>query len=266
MNRRDFMTVVGGASLVSMAGFRNAFGATEQTTSLYLNGLVMVSFEDSVLRIGFPKAPGHKATLKVVPVNGATRTLSLKGHGVVETKAVATGKPSVSLREAVKMTEIYGDDIKARLENCPTIIEIPYSAIKSVSTAKVTPDRYTFVRADNGEEIDSFRPRQIAETAKIELSSDSVLKLDNGKTSINLSSLQELVSNYAPDVKDAYPNQYMDHFVHYMQYIDRPPAADFVAVPKKVTGATSSSITPHVGNQFMMFDGTMMCFFVVIRL
>jgi len=262
MNRRDFLTVVGGASVVSLAGYRNAIAA-EQTTSLYLNGLVMVSFEDSVLRIGFPKAPGHKATLKVVPVNGATRTISLKGHGLIENKGVAAGKPAISLREAVQMSEIYGDDIKARLEKCPTIIEIPYSAIKSVSTAKVTPDRYTFVRADNGEEIDSFRPRQIAETAKIELLSGSVLKLDNGKTSINLNSLQELVSNYAPDPKDVNPNQYMDHFVHYMQYIDRPPAADFVALPKKLTGVASNP-TPRVGNQFMMYEGTPFCYFVVI--
>jgi hypothetical protein len=262
MNRRDFMTVIGGASAFPLVGVRTALGA-ESTTSLYLNGLVMVSFEDSILRIGFPKAPGHKATLKIVPVNGTTRTLSLKGRGLIETKSVASGKPRVDLPEAVKMSEIYGDDIKARLEKCPTIIEIPYAAIKSITTSKVTPDRYTFVRADNGEEIDTFRRRQIAETARIELSADSVLKLDGGKTTISLNSLRELVSNYAPDAKDVYPDQYMDHFAHYAQYIDRPPAADFIAVPKRVTGAMNIN-TPHVGSHFMMYEGLPLCFFVVI--
>src|ERR1051326_5241920 len=161
MNSRDFLTVVGGTSVFSLASIRPLFAAAERTTTLYLNGLVMVSFEDPVLRIGFPKAPAHKATLKVVPVNGAARMLSLKGHGVVETKAVATGKPNIELREAVKMSEIYGQDVKARLEKCPTILEIPYAAIKSVSTGKVTPDRYTFIRADNHEEIDRSEERRV---------------------------------------------------------------------------------------------------------
>src|SRR5215467_4400999 len=114
MNRRGFLTVLGGASVVSLGGWQPGFAAAEQTTSLYLNGLVMVSFEDTVMRVGFPKAPGHKATLKLIPVKGATRTLSLKGHAVIETKAVAAGKPKISLTEAVKASEIYGQDVKAR--------------------------------------------------------------------------------------------------------------------------------------------------------
>jgi hypothetical protein len=262
MKRRYFLSILGGASVISSAGFSTAFAA-EQTTTLLLNGLVMVSFEDPVLRIGFPEAPGHKATLKILPVNGVPRTLSLKGRGVIENNVAGAAKPRISLPEAVKIAEIYGQHIKARVDNCPTIIEIPYGAIKSISTNKVTRDRYTFVRADNGEEIDSFRPRQIAESARIELLSDSILKLDGGKTAIKLNSLQELVSNYAPDAKHTYPGQYMDHFVHYMQYIERPPAADFVAVPKKLTGAVSAT-TPRMGSQFMMFEGTPLCFFVVM--
>src|SRR5262249_6485942 len=107
MNRRDFLTVVGGGSVVSFVGFPSAFAA-EPTTTLYLHGLVMVSFEEPVLRIGFPKAPGHKATLKVVPLNGAVRTLSLKGHGGVESHAAGSSKIKVSLHEAVNMSELYG--------------------------------------------------------------------------------------------------------------------------------------------------------------
>jgi len=263
MNRRHFLTVLGGAGVASLAGIRPAF-ATEPTTTLYLNGLVMVSFEDPILRIGFPKAPAHKATLKIVPVNGTTRTLSLKGNGLIETKAISAAPPKIFVPEVVQMTEFYGPDVKSRLEKCPTVIDIPYAAIKSATTSKVTPDRWTFVRADTQEEIDTFRPRQLAEGMKLELFSNSVLKLDGGKTLIKLDSTQEIVSNYAPDPKDVDPNQYMDHFVHYMPYVDRPPAADFRVVPKKLTGAPISA-TPRVGSRFWI-DASPLCFLCVIKL
>jgi hypothetical protein len=262
MNRRDFLAVVGGTGVASLASLHPAFAAGEQTTSLYLGGLIMVSFENPVLRIGFPKAPAHKATLKIVPVNGNARTIPVKGNGVLESKGGSV-TPKIFAPEAVRMSEIYGTAVKARFEKCPSVIEIPYSAIKSVTTSKVTPDRWTFVRADNHQEIDTFRPRQIAEGLKLELLSNSVLKLDGGKTVVKLDSTQEMVANYSPDPKDMYPGQYADHFVHYMQYIDRPPAADFLVVPKKLTGAMSNA-RPKVGNPFMMYDYTPFCFVVVI--
>jgi len=262
MNRRDFLSVAGGVSVASLAGFRTAFAATEQTTSLYVGGLIMVSFEKSSLRIGFPQAPAHKATLKVVPVNGVARTIAIKGNGLLESHGTVTSR-KVFAPEAVQASEIYGQDVKARFEKCPSVIEIPYSAIKSITTAKVSPDRWTFVRADTNQEIDTFRPRQIAETLKIELLSDSVLKLDGGKTTVKLDSTQEMVANYAPAAKDVSPNMYADHFVHYMQYIERPPAADFMVVPKKLTGITSSA-TPKIGNQFMMYENTPFCYFIMI--
>jgi hypothetical protein len=267
MNRRNFMAVVGGASVASLACFNSAFAAEPATgtTSLYLKGLVMASFEDGVLRIGFPKAPGHKATLQIVPIKGAIQTIALKGNGVLETKALASGRPKVAAPELVRMSEIYGPDVKSKFAKCPSVIEIPYAAIRSITTSDVTKDRWTFVRADNGQEIDSFRPRQIAEGLKIELSSNSVLKLDGGKTTISLATTQEMTSNYSTDPKDAYPDMIVDHFGHYLEYMDRPPAADFVVVPKRVTGTTSSA-TPHAGQRFMMVDGTAICFLVALGL
>jgi hypothetical protein len=262
MNRRDFLSVVGGAGLVSLAGYHPAFAATEQTTSLYLGGLIMVSFEKDSMRIGFPQAPAHKATLKIVPVNGVTRTIPIKGNGLLESHGTVTSR-KVFAPEAVQASEIYGNDVKARFEKCPSVIEIPYSAIKSITTAKVSKDRWTFVRSDNNQEIDTFRPRQIAESLKIELLSNSVLKLDGGKTTVKLDSTQEMLANYAPAPKDISPNMYADHFVHYMQYIERPPAADFMVVPKKLTGITSSA-TPKIGNQFMMYEETPFCYLIVI--
>jgi hypothetical protein len=132
-----------------------------------------------------------------------------------------------------------------------------------MTTARVSKDRWTFVRADTNQEIDTFRPRQIGESLRIELLSDSVLKLDGGKTTVKLDSTQELFANYAPAPKDLASNMYADHFVHYMQYVERPPAADFMVVPKKLTGITAKP-TPKIGNQFMMYEETPWCYFVLI--
>src|SRR5437867_5285750 len=131
MNRRDFLTVVSGAGVASLAGFRPAFAA-EQTTNLYLSGLLMLSFEDPVLRIGFPRAPGHKATMKVVPVNGSTRTIPIRGNGFLETSAAANGHLRVAAPELVRISEIYGPDAKANFAKCPIVLDVPYAAIKSI--------------------------------------------------------------------------------------------------------------------------------------
>ena len=194
MNRRDFFTVVGGASVASLAGVRSAWAA-EQTTTFYLRGLVMVAFENQMLRIGFPKAPGHKAVLQIQPIKGTKRTLMLKGNGSLQTNSVASAQPKVFIPEIVRMSEFYGPDVKPHFEKCPSVIEIPLSAIRSITTSSLSKDRWTFVRADTGAEVNTFRPRQIAEGLKIELSSHGVLKLDGLRMSIPLETTQELVSN-----------------------------------------------------------------------
>ncbi len=262
MNRRDFLTVLGGASVASLAGIQPAFAA-EQTTDLYLSGLIMVSFDDPVLRIGFPKAAGHRGILQIVPIKGKPRTIPVKGNGTLESKAIAGGRPKISVPELVQMSEFYGPDVKASLNHCVSVIEIPYSAIKSITTNKLTKDRFTFIRTDNGKEVETFRPRQVAEGLKLELSSNSVLKLDGGKVSIPLATTFELRGEFAPEPKDRVPNMIEDHFVHYFPNIERPPAADFLVAPKKITGAMAS-MTPRAGNHFMMFDGMPLCWLVAI--
>jgi hypothetical protein len=259
MNRRDFFTAVGAASVVSFAGLRPASASV--STNLYLDGLLMISFEDHALRIGFPKAPGHKATLKIVPRTGATNVIKVKGNGVLDSPARGNGRPKVFAPEVVQLSEIYGTGVKAHFDKCPNVIEVPYAAIKSITTSKITKDRWTFVRADNKQEIDSFRPRRIAEGLKLELVSGGTLKLDAGKTQINLDETQDILCNYAPETMDAYPDMYPDHFVHYMQYFDRPPAADFLVLPKKLTGAASGPL-PRLGHRF--FAGGPFCFVVVV--
>ena len=129
-----------------------------------------------------------------------------------------------------------------------------------VTTTEVSPSRYTFVRADNGEEVNSFRPRQIASTIKIDLSSAGTLKLDDGKVNIPLETTRELTVDYAPEKVDPGFDAYADHFGHYFNYIERPAALDFNVIPKKVSGGSTS--TPHVGNQFL--DGFVICFLTAV--
>ena len=260
MNRRDFFTVAGGVSVASLAGVRSV-SAAEQTTTFYLRGLVMIAFENDMLRIGFPKAPGHKPILQIQPVNGMKRTITLKGDGAVQTNSVRSERPKIFIPEIVRMTEFYGPDVKAHFDKCPNVIEIPLSAIRSITTSSVSKDRWTFLRADTGVEVNTFRPRQIAEGLKIELSSHGVLKLGGLKMSIPLETTQELISNYEPAPEDRYPGMFEDHFAHYFAYIDKPPAADFVVVPRQVTGNSNS--TPRVGNRFMI-DGGPLCYLILI--
>ena len=65
MNRREFLSVLGGASALSMINVHPSFATTADaktaTTSLYVKGLVMVDLGNpDFVRLGFPKAPGHK--------------------------------------------------------------------------------------------------------------------------------------------------------------------------------------------------------------
>jgi len=162
----------------------------------------------------------------------------------------------------VRMKEFYGEGVKSRVDKCPSVISIPSNAIRSISTSEVSKARYTFVRADNGEEVNSFRPRQIAETIKIDLSSAGVLKLDDGKVNIPLGTARELRAEYVPEKVDPGSDPYADHFNHYFSYIDRPAALDFDVVPKRITGATAP--TPKAGDHFMMLDAFAVCYIAAV--
>ena len=261
MNRRDFVTVMGGASAISILNIHPAFAAT--STALYAKGLIMVSFEDpQFLRLGFPKAPGHKGSLAVVPQTGSQRVLNIKGVGTVEAKAVGGADRKFVVPELIRMREFYGDSIRSRISECPTVISIPYTAIRSIAAAELSPTKYTFTRADTGEEVDTFRARQIAESIRIDLSSDGVLKLDGGKTSIALNSTKELRLEYSPDAIAASTttDPFALHFGHYFDYLDRPKTANYDVVPKKLGG--SSAALPKVGNSF--FPPIFFCFVVAI--
>ena len=65
-------------------GNRQLLASGAETTSFYVRGLVMLTFDDpNYLRIVIPEAHGHKATLSIVPNEGDQRTLSIEGHGAL---------------------------------------------------------------------------------------------------------------------------------------------------------------------------------------
>jgi hypothetical protein len=261
MNRREFLTVAGGVSAVSIMSGPSVLAAAS-TTSIYVKGLVIVDFDDpNFLKLGFPRAPGHKATLDVIPRNGEKRTLMIKGNGSVNATS-AMAQPKIFVPEIVRLKEFYGDAIKSKVDACPSVISIPYSAISSVTTEEVSASRYTFVRADNGREVKSFRPRQVAETIRIDLSSSGTLKLDNGRIAIPLDAARELRIEYAPE-EAGNMDAFADHFQHYFAYVERPAALDFDVVPKKLGG--NNTPTPRIGNNFMRWGMWPYCFVIAVH-
>jgi len=265
INRREFFSLLGGATAMSMAIpaiASSTDNVAAAVTSLYVKGLVMVDLGDpDILRLGFPKAPGHSATLAVLPQNGAKRVMPIKGSGAVEAKPVTSADTKVLVPELIRMKEFYGDDVKSHIDKCPGVISIPRNAIHSIKATELTSARYTFVRTDSGEEVTTFRPRQVADAIKIELSSAGTLKLDGGKVNIPLESARELRVEYtAESVGSADP--FADHFHHYFPYIERPAALDFDVVPIKVGAASSPA--PHAGHHFMMIDAFILCSLVAV--
>jgi hypothetical protein len=160
------------------------------------------------------------------------------------------------------MQELYGNNIHSRVQECPTVISIPYAAIRSISAVETSPTRYTFVRADNGREVETFRPRKIAETLKIELSSGAAMKLAGQKNFIELDTLRELRAEYSPEDPASLSgiDAFTAHFPHYNPYLIRPANASFDVLPKNL--GTSPAAAPKRGNSFMPFWPYTLCFMI----
>jgi hypothetical protein len=268
MNRREFLSVLGGAGALSMA--IPAFASSPEvrdiagnTTSLHVKGLVMVDLgSPDTIRLGFPKAPGHKATLSIVSKNGVKQVVAIKGNGKVETNSGVAAESRILVPELIRMKEFYGNDVKSRVDKCPGVISISRNAIRSVAATELTPVRYTFVRTDTGEEVTSFRPRKVADAIRIDLLSAGTLKLDDGKVNIPLETARELRVEYTAErvAGDAFA----DHFHHYFPYVERPAALDFDVVPRRAGAAGAPRPTPHAGHQFMMLDNVTLCSLVAV--
>src|SRR6185369_14432653 len=142
MNRREFLSALGGATAVSMAIPALASTSADKTsadvTALYVKGLVMVDLGNpEIIRLGFPKAPGHKATLSFVPQNGVKQVLTFKGRVVVDAKPIASADTRILVPELIRMKEFYGNDLKSHVDNCPSVISIPRNAVRNVNAAEL---------------------------------------------------------------------------------------------------------------------------------
>jgi len=271
MNRRQFLSVLGGASAVAMAipalaSTTAADKVAADITSLYVKGLVMVDLGNpDIIRLGFPKAPGHKATLSIVSQNGVKQALSIKGNGAVEARGIVSNDAKIVVPELIRMKEFYGNDVKSHVDQCPGVISIPRNAIRGITASELTPSRYTFLRTDTGEEVTSFRPRQVADAIRIDLSSAGTLKLDDGKVNIALATARELRVEYTTERVDS-ADPFADHFHHYFPYVERPAALDFDVVPRKVSALGDPAPTPvsHAGHHFMMLDAYTLCSLVAV--
>ena len=168
MNRRDFLAIAGGVSATSILG-ASPLLAAEQITPFYIRGLAMLSLNDpDYLRIGLPEAPHHRATLSVVPKADDRYAVAIRGNGELAGIRAAGGNPDLYLRDVVHVRELYKDAISL-IDRSPSMISIPWTAIKSVETHSLSKERWTFVRRETDEEVISFRPRKIADSIKIEL-------------------------------------------------------------------------------------------------
>jgi hypothetical protein len=242
------------------------FAAPQQDLSqapvMYVRGLAMLQLEDREnLRIALPDAPRHDATITLIMNDGKKRVLPFEGHGALEVADPSNAAPPiVKVSEVVRMKEFYGSKIESLLDRAPNTISIPWSGVRRVATEKVSDARYTFIRKDTGKEVETFRPRQIAESVRIELSSSGTLNFGGSKAKLNLEGVKAVWIEYLPQDMTR-GNPYAEHFHHYLHYVDRPSGYRFDVEPKRLTGR--ESVKPRVGNSFWI-DLFVLCYVVAV--
>src|SRR5438105_14378383 len=172
MKFRNLLTAISVFAAVTFTSL--AFSAQPETVhppTVFVRGLLMLQLEQQDgLHIVLPDAPGHNANITFVMRDGERRVMPFKGHSAIKI-ANSESTPVVKVPELIGLKELFGSDITPKLDHAPNNLSIPWSSIKTVSTDKVSSVRYTFVRKDNGAEIESFRPRNVAESIGIELTS-----------------------------------------------------------------------------------------------
>jgi len=199
------------------------------------------------LHIILPDAPGHKATITFVTNDGKRVVVPFKGHSTIQTSQPEPSPAVVKVPELVRLKELFGTGITPLVNRAPNKVLIPWSSIRSVTTDEVSPSRFTFVRTDNGEEIETFRPRNIAETIRIQLTSVGQLDFKPLKSDIDVEKVKEIWIEQVPKNLDS-ADMYRDHFHHYLHYIERPAGQNFNVEPRKLSGA--SSRTAQFGQSF----------------
>jgi hypothetical protein len=259
MRVRNLLTAIG----VFVGAFTSlGFSAQPEASNppvIFVRGLAMLQLQDPYsLRITLPDAPGHKATITLVGHDRRKRVLPFSGHGVINVSDAHTSAATVNVPELVRMKELYGEAVRPLLKGASKTISIPWSGIRTISTEKVSDARYTFVRKDNGEEVETFRPRNIAETIRIQLASRGSLEFDQTKTSLDLEKISEIWIEYLPQNMNS--GGYEGHFHHYLHYVVRPAEKDFEVEPRKLSAV--SRVSPRIGNSFWMYGDEGFCYLI----
>jgi hypothetical protein len=222
MNRREFWMTTAGATALSVLGgsvtslFARA--AMHGTVPFHVKGLAMMDFSHPEhLTIALPEAPHHAGTVQYTPVNGATEIFPVKGRGAVAGSNGHGPKPDVRVPQLVDVQELY-PGARPRLERSPTLISIPWSSVKGISAETLSEDRWTFVNKATGEEVITFRPRQVAETVRFDLVSSGTLRVNDGELAIDLADVRDVSTEFVPTSDEM--GGYMSHFAYYLPYVE----------------------------------------------
>jgi hypothetical protein len=247
MKVRNLLTAICAFAVVSFPTLGFSAEQEKSTPSIVVRGLVMVQLEDrDALRIAVPDAPHHKSMITFVMKDGRQHVFPFKGRGVLTVAEAAKTAPVVKVPEIVRMKELYGEGVEPLFSRSPEMISIPWTAIRSVRTEKVTDVRYTFIRKDNGQELETFRPRQVAESIRIEVSSIGRLDFDHAKLAFGADVGEIRIEHVPQHLTSATP--IVEHFHHYMHYVKRPSGKDYDVEPKRVSHARR--VSPLTGNLF----------------
>jgi hypothetical protein len=206
------------------------------------------------LHIILPDAERHHATITFVMNDGARKTLPFKGHSSIKGMQAETSRAIVNAPELIRLKELFGNGVTPLVDRAPNNVSIAWSSIQSVTTETVSPYRYTFVRKDNGSEIETFRPRNIAETIRIQLRSLGQLDFKPLKSDIDMSRVREIWVEQVPQrTASAAADMFQQHFHHFLHYVDRPAGQNFDVEPRRLTAAAANA-SRRFGQSFWLDD------------
>jgi len=251
MKFRNLLTAISVLAALCCASWKLvAEPGTTTSPTVFIRGLLMLQLEQQDgLHIILPDAPGHKATITFLMNDGKRFVVPLKGRSTIQMSQPELSPAVVKVPELVRLKEVYGAGITPLVDRAPNRVSIPWSSIRSVTTGEVSPSRWTFVRTDNGEEIETFRPRNIAETIRIQLPSVGQLDFKPLKSDIDVAKVKEIWIEQIPKSLDS-ADMYRDHFHHFLHYIERPAGQNFEVEPRKLSGG--SSVTARFGQSFWL--------------
>lgn len=252
MNRREFWTTAGGATALTVLGgsVTSLFAreTTPGTVPFHVKGLAMMDFSHpDHLTIALPEAPHHAGTVQYTPAGGLTEIYPVRGRGILAGSNGHEAKPDVKVPQLVDVQELY-PGARPRLEKSPTIISIPWASVRGISAETLSDDRWTFVNTATGEEVITFRPRQVAETIRFDLVSSGTLRVNGGEIAIDLADVRDIATEFVPTSDEM--GGYMSHFAYYLPYVEIGKDAPEVEPQPVGLRQTQPAPMPAMGHSF----------------